>query len=183
MASNGFDNVLYDLLGEELYREYFTNGISDHTHIDDLGVSAHASLEGGGDVCNLDLESILLEASDQFEHSCITSTNEAKASTGLRFATPKSDEEVEKARRARIPKKTQADTRYCMEIWNKWSSYRNSIVDNEHITEDITSMDNSSLQYWMSRFILEIRKKRWNRVSPKHFAPYLLRHTMPSTRK
>ena len=82
MASNGFDSVLHDLLGEKLYWEYFTNCISDHTHTDNLGVSAHASLEGGEAVCNLNLESILLEASDQFEHSCIASTNEAKASTG-----------------------------------------------------------------------------------------------------
>ena len=110
IASSDFDNVLHDLLGEELYREYFTNCVSDYTHTDDLGVSAHASLEGGGAVCNLDLESILLEVSDQFEHSCITSTNEAKASTGQRFATPllkvmkklRKLEELESQRRLRL---------------------------------------------------------------------------------
>ena len=119
MASNGFDSVLRDLLGEELYREFC---VSDHTHTrsDGLGVSAHASFEGGGADCNLDLESILLEASNQFEYSGLPSTNEENISAGQlqRFATPKSDEEVERARKARIPKKTQADTRYCVEIWN-----------------------------------------------------------------
>ena len=184
MASNSFDKVLHDLLGEELYREYLTNSVSDHSPTDSLGVgvSAHA-FEGGWAACNLDLDSILLEASDQFEHSCLTNVDETGTSTGQRFATPKSDEEAEKARKARIPKKTQADTRYCMEIWNKWSSYRNSIVDNEHIIEDITSLDNSTLQYWMSRFVLEIRKK--NGYPPNtlhHICCGILRHLRESGR-
>ena len=184
MASNSFDKVLHDLLGEELYREYFINSVSDHTPTDslDVGVSAHA-FKGGWATCNLDLESILLEASDQFKHSCLTNADEMGTSTGQRFATPKSDEEVEKARKARIPKNTRANTRYCMEIWNKWSSYRNSIVDKEHIIEDITSLDNSTLQYWMSRFVLEIRKKDGTEYPPNtlhHICCGILRHLQES---
>ena len=81
MAPNSFDNVLHHLLGKELYREYVINCVSDHTPTDSLGVSAHASFEGGGAACDWDLESIL-EASNYF---CLTNSGE----TGQRFSTRK----------------------------------------------------------------------------------------------
>ena len=125
------------LLGEELFY------VSDHTHTrsDGLGVSTHASFEGGGADCNLDLESILLEASNQFEYSGLPSTNEENISAGQlqRFATPKSDEEVERARKA----------------------------------------------YWMSRFVLEIRKKDGTEYPPNtlhHICCGILRHLRESRR-
>ena len=44
-----------------------------------------------------------------------------------RFSAPKSVQQVEEARMASIPKKTQQDTNYCFRIWSGWRIYRNSI--------------------------------------------------------
>ena len=37
-----------------------------------------------------------------------------------RFAHPKSAEEVNNIRTTAAPKKTKADTEYCMRIWDAW---------------------------------------------------------------
>lgn len=102
------------------------------------------------------LDSVLLEASEQFERpgNLLTTPSVADhTANAARFAIPKS-EEVQKARKARIPKKTQTDTKYCLDIWKNWSIYRNSVVNTEQINEDITALDNNGIQYWMSRFVL-----------------------------
>ena len=40
------------------------------------------------------------------------------------FATSKSDNEVEEARKAGVPFKTRKDTEWCFSIWEEWQSYR-----------------------------------------------------------
>ena len=76
-----------------------------------------------------------------------------------RFAIPMSDKAVEEAKQAAIPKKTKKDTAWCAKIWNDWSSQRNSSsASGEHVP-DIANMEITQLQWWMSRFVLEIRKK------------------------
>jgi hypothetical protein len=72
---NSFDKVVYDLLGEELYRDLESD--FNHTPTASLDVSAHAFLtmqgseDGAG--CNRhdwDLDNTFLEVSEQFEQSC-----------------------------------------------------------------------------------------------------------------
>ena len=163
MASSTFEQGLLALLGEETYNAYFTNDGSDHTPCDDqtaTELAEHAyGKEGGAELgYNWDMDSVFLEASEQFEASYLASIADTKT-TDNRFATPKSEEEVKQARIARIPKKTQSDTKYCVDIWKKWTLHRNSIVKTEQVDEDITALDNESVQYWMTHSVLEIRKK------------------------
>lgn len=85
------------------------------------------------------------------------------------FATPLTDEEVEEKRRDNIPKKTQQDTEYCLRLWNEWRSYRQSKTSqNIPQLEEMTKKD---LDYWLSRFVLEVRKK-----DAKEFPPNSLHH-------
>ena len=42
------------------------------------------------------------------------------------------------------------------------------------ISQDISTLDNESLQHWMCRFILEVRKKDGTEYPLKHITPYLL---------
>ena len=76
-----------------------------------------------------------------------------------RFAKPKTEEEVAKARKASIPKKTLADTKYCVRLWNEWKGQRNSTNMAEVVPEGLVDMAVVSLQHWLSRFVLEVRKK------------------------
>ena len=194
MAFNSGENVeqaLLDLLGEETYSAFFTdvNGESDHTPGDvhyqtanrdavDVGELVPVT-SGGGAGNDWDMDSVCMEAIAQFEASHPLNTYEAKISGERRFAAPKSEKDVEQARKARIPRKTQTDTKYCVEIWKTWSIYRNSVVKNEQVYEDITSLDSNSLQYWMSRFVLEVRKKDGTEYPPNtlhHICCGILRH-------
>jgi len=64
------------------------------------------------------VDNILLEASLEFEHTAkkpiiqdqVTSNTGPQAT---RFSTPKSSEDVSMAMTSSVPKKTQADTKYC----------------------------------------------------------------------
>ena len=62
-----------------------------------------------------------------------------------------SEEEVAKARRASVPKKMQADTKYCMYDWSIHRSSRAS--SDQEIVPDITQMDCETTQY---HFVLEV---------------------------
>ena len=64
MATNNFEQGLCDLLGEEMYRAFFTDYLkeSDHTPDDDLP-NEHVYELGGADY----LDSVLIEANKQFE--------------------------------------------------------------------------------------------------------------------
>ena len=86
-----------------------------------------------------------------------------------RFAIPKSEEEVKQARKARIPKKTQTDTKYCVDIWKNWSIYRNSVVNTEQVNEDITALDNNGIQYWMSRLFWRLGRKMVQGTHQTHY--------------
>ena len=179
MATNNFERGLCDLLSEEMYWAFFTDYLkeSDHTPDDDLP-DEHAYELGGADY----LDSVFLEASEQFERpgNLLTTPSVVNyTANATRFAIPKSEEEVQQARKARIPKKTQTDTKYCVDIWKNWSIYRNSVVNTEQVNEDITALDNNGIQYWMSQFVLEVWKKDGSEYPPNtlhHICCGILRH-------
>ena len=149
---------LVQLLGQELFQDYFGTG-EDGSVLPDSAV-------GGADenqACALEslVDTLLLQASNAFETSEIPS-NSITAETKSRFADPMSEEAVARARRASVPKKTQADTKYCMRLWNDWSAHRSSRASSDlEIVPDITQMDCEAMQYWLSRYVhvLEVRKK------------------------
>ena len=108
-----------------------------------------------------------LQASELYEESSLKN-NTAQMP---RFAVLKTEEEVKQARRARIPKKIHIDTRHCTKIWKTWSGCRNSVEKNELVPEDIATLDGEKLQYWLSYFVLEVRKK-----SGLEYPPNTLHH-------
>lgn len=85
-----------------------------------------------------------------------------------------SEKVVAKARSGSIPKKTQVGTKYCVGLWNEWSTHRTSRASSDLKTvPDITQMDCETMQYWLSRFVLEVRKD--GSIYPVNtFAPSLL---------
>ena len=48
-----------------------------------------------------------------------------KALAPPRFAQPKTDADVRKAKQAAVCNKTQQDTKWCVNIWNMWCGQRN----------------------------------------------------------
>ena len=180
---------LLSLLGKETFDSFFS--IDDFaSDLDDPSrllyghtpsISEHAQAPtmeamGGTGCSDWNMDHYLLQASELYEAESALKINSTQMP---RFAAPKTEEEVKQARQARIPKKTQTDTRYCIRIWKSWSEHRNSVEKNELVPEDITTLDCEQLQYWLSRFVLEVRKKSGLEYPPNtlhHICCGLLRH-------
>ena len=96
--------------------------------------------------------------------------------TPSRFAAPKTEEDIKSIKLNGIPKKTQDDTQYCLRVWEEWCKYRrNSCGDN---IAPVTEMQPLQLQYWLIRFILEVRKKDGAEYPPNtlyHFCCGIMR--------
>ena len=107
--------------------------------------------------------------------------NISKPSSRL-FAEPKSDEEVIQARESAIPSKTRQDTAYCVRLWDAWANFRNQRpgTSSSYVPSLPNIADNpSALQYWLSRFCLEARKKDGSEFPPDtlhHLICGLMRH-------
>ena len=70
------------------------------------------------------------------------------------FAAMKSDDEIKQARVSGIPLKTQADTKYCIGLWEAWTAHR--MAENGDAIQPIENLTDKELQHWMIRFMLEV---------------------------
>ena len=100
-------------------------------------------------------------------------------SVAKRFAPRKTEEEIEKARISSIPKRTREDTAYCVRLWLSWSEYRAATTGIPVPSLAILSATTKVLQYWLIRFIHEIRKKDSSEYPPNtlhHIISVIMRH-------
>jgi len=85
----------------------------------------------------------------------LTSFTQAKPTKQRPSSRVKSDKEVEQARASGIPPSTQKDTKYCIGLWNAWVSYR--ALENGDVIKPIGELSREELDYWLTRFILEVK--------------------------
>ena len=95
-----------------------------------------------------------------------------------RFAPPRSEEELTRARLESIPNKSREDTEYCVRVWNAWAENRKL---NTRVTvpplEDLG--DAETIQHWLSHFVTEIRKNNGLECPPNtlyHVVSGIMRH-------
>ena len=81
-----------------------------------------------------------------------------------RFAPAMSDSDVIKAREQAIPKRTREDTAYCIRVWDEWAKNRRELGNAE--IQSLATMDASTLQHWLTYFILEVRKQNGSEYPP-----------------
>ena len=93
----------------------------------------------------------------------------AVSASRTRFALPKTNEEIELARKERIPLKTQKDTKYCLNLWMAWKGNREKMTADE--IPQLEEMNNLQLTHWLSCFTLEVRK-----VDGSEYHPGTLHH-------
>ena len=85
------------------------------------------------------------------------------------FANPKSTEEVNNMRTTAVPKKTKANTEYCMRIWGAWWKERIARDESEADLEGdipLTQMDKKVMKCWLTLFVLEVRKQNGTEYPP-----------------
>ena len=115
-----------------------------------------------------ELDELLLAASQHYEAS---STIHHHTPSSTRFGAPR---DVEEIKRERVPKKTQANTVWALNIkfWHQWASQRlHNMTMEEYrcgykLDVDLIKMDNAAICFWLQRFILEVRK-----VNGEHYCP------------
>ena len=91
-----------------------------------------------------------------------SATNEpihSPCTSGNCFHTLKTDSEVEEARKKAVPKNTDKNTSWAVNIWKHWSAHRRKVCTS--FTEWPTHLlitELSQLDYWLSKFVLEERQ-------------------------
>ena len=128
------------------------------------------------------VDSLLLEASDLYESSQNSAHDPAPTSVPTshshsRFAPPKTDKEVQRARDSRIPDKTRQDTKFCVNVWKAWRAYRQETAKQQ--IPSIETMTTTEMNNWLSHFALEVRKKNGQENPPNslhHICAGLQRH-------
>ena len=101
---------------------------------------------------------------DTLSYSAPDPTSTSNAPALSRFAAPRTDLQVEQAKHTGIPKKTLQDTKYCVSLWQKWVQHR-EVTNNDTIPE-LEQISKIELDYWLSRFVLEVRKKNGSVYPP-----------------
>lgn len=79
------------------------------------------------------------------------------------FASPVSGADLKIKQASGIPKKTRQANNWAVRLWTDWARFRNTrpetYLEGGIISENICALSNTALNFWMQRFIVEIRKK------------------------
>ena len=92
-----------------------------------------------------------------------SSNRDCKSLGTTRFATPKSEAEIQEARSKGVPKKTRQDTEYCVRVWQEWCEYRQQVCGDQI---ELMTLQPSQLSHWLTRFMLEVREKDGSEYPP-----------------
>ena len=81
--------------------------------------------------------------------------------TKTRFGPVVSEEQILKAQAAVVPLNTKKNTNWVVNVWNEWADYRKKQRPNDY-PPYILTMEIGELDYWLSRFVLEVCRKDGN---------------------
>ncbi|XP_011405590.1 PREDICTED: uncharacterized protein LOC105313673 [Amphimedon queenslandica] len=77
-----------------------------------------------------------------------------------RFASPVTEEDILKKIEGTIPMTTKKTTEWAKRLWEKWNSHRS--VSSAEIPPSLEGIDNTSLNHWLPRCVMESRKQDGN---------------------
>ena len=103
----------------------------------------------------------------------MASTTVTSTSTNRVYASPKGKVTVQSARDASIPTKTKEQTEWAVKVWKEWALARNTrlLSDEEPFSATFCELTVSEMDFWLSRFILEVHKKNGDPHPPKYALP------------
>ena len=98
----------------------------------------------------------------------MASTTVTTASANRVYASPKGRAAVQSARAVSIPTKTRDQTEWAVRVWKEWALARNTrlLSDEEPFSTTFCELTVSEMDFWLSRFILEVRKKNGDPYPP-----------------
>ena len=116
------------------------------------------------------IDDLFLAASQQFQSEGTEHAVENQSTR--RFGVPVSSAVVEQSRKCGVPPKTRAQTTWCCRVWAAWVKDRKSLPEadleeaHHELSEDIAKMSIESFQFWLPKFVLEVR-----RADQLHYPP------------
>ena len=85
-----------------------------------------------------------------------------------RFKTPTTDDEMAVISQGYVPRNTQKNTEWAVRVFLEWRAARNKSDPSNHCPEDLLQKpDVQKLNYWLCRFVTEVRKKDGQPYPPK----------------
>ena len=109
-------------------------------------------------------------------------TRQQRCCSTTRYASPKTKQEIVKARENSVPFATRRDTTWCLGVWKDWSCSRNSRTDTNSskvLSNPASCSSTAQLSHWLEAFVLEIQTKQEKEYSLDtlhHLISGLLRH-------
>ena len=100
--------------------------------------------------------------------SSVTMASTTVTSANRVYASPKGKAAVQSARAASIPTKTREQTEWAVRVWQEWALARNTrlLSDEEPFSTTFCELTVSEMDFWLSRFVLEVRKKNGDPYPP-----------------
>ena len=91
----------------------------------------------------------------------MASTTVTSTSANCVYASPKGKAAVQSARDASISTKTKEQTEWAVKVWKEWALARNTrlLSDKKPFSTTFCELTVSEMDFWLSRFILEVRKE------------------------
>ena len=90
-----------------------------------------------------------------------------------RFASPVAGSAEVSLRASAIPTNTKVATEWGIRVWSEWADSRTTrTADRDGIVPVTTPrllIPRGDLAYWIGKFVLEVRKKRWKGVPSQVF--------------
>lgn len=111
------------------------------------------------------------ENADLFDKECSSTTatglgeeSETRRPIYTRNISLVTDKELETRKESRIPENTKQSTTWAVHVWKDWAEERNvkakALGPNEKlVNSDIVNITKAELNYWLAKFVVEIRKK------------------------
>ena len=105
------------------------------------------------------LDELLVTSMDN--ENCVP--KEEKSESEPRFSAPLSSAELQKKLYDRIPKPTRKNTKWAIGDWDEWIKHRSFIMETSlesvPLPTDLSRAKLSDVDFWLSRFIVEARRK------------------------
>jgi len=85
----------------------------------------------------------------------------SKSTPSREYASPKGEKALKATIVNSIPKKTRKQTDWSVRVWTEWALFRNTklLPGEEPFSTIFCDLTVSEMNFWLPRFVLEIRKK------------------------
>ena len=107
--------------------------------------------------------------------NCTEFASDTSSANTTRFASPKSSRYVDEIRKSAIPKKTRQNTEWAERTWHSWAKHRMEKMSPEELEKGyeldtkFASMNVAAMNFWLRKFILEVRNLNGKEYSPDSF--------------